>query len=222
MLKTESDFINKFLREFTNQLIENSKPKQVVELQPIKKPKIPSEIKKLQKLESSPKKISFRQKIKQKFRKRKIPTQIPKLIIPDQKLPPKFQYLKPSPTKREIDLGKLNPLINNPATYSIECNGPDIPLKTRNRMGQEQTTNITLTKQEIKQIINKFQEITKIPALEGIYKVVAGDLIILAIISEIIGSKFIIKKMLPQQPPQHMLRMPQRRMPIKDFKNLLH
>ena len=57
-------------------------------------------------------------------------------------------------------------------------------------------TNIILSREEVDQIIKKFSETTKIPIQEGIFKVVVGKLILSAIISEVIGSKFIIKKMM--------------------------
>jgi len=57
-------------------------------------------------------------------------------------------------------------------------------------------TNIILNKEEIDQIIKKFSETAKIPLYEGIFRVVVGKLILSAIISDVIGSKFIIKKMM--------------------------
>ena len=58
-----------------------------------------------------------------------------------------------------------------------------------------QNTNIILNKEEIEDIIKIFVQKSKIPAGEGIYTVVVGKLIFSAIISDVIGSKFSIKKM---------------------------
>ena len=57
-------------------------------------------------------------------------------------------------------------------------------------------TNIILSKEDISDVIKKFSETTKIPLQEGIFRVAIGKLILSAIISEVIGSKFIIKKMM--------------------------
>ena len=118
-----------------------------------------------------------------------------KLTIPQPKLPPHLQYLKPVPKDIKIDLEKLNVLIKDPAVKIIECNGPDEHIIVRGSMGIK-PTNTVLNKEEINTIIKKFSEISKIPIHEGIYRVVVGRLILSAIISEVIGSKFMIKKML--------------------------
>ena len=54
---------------------------------------------------------------------------------------------------------------------------------------------IKKSKEEIEEIIKKFSETAKIPVHEGVFKVVVGKLIFSAVISNIIGSKFIIRKM---------------------------
>jgi len=116
------------------------------------------------------------------------------LKIPEPRLPETVQYLRPIPTTRTIDLGKLNPLIRDPFVKIIECNGPNEKIIVMGRMGRK-STKIILTKEEINNIINKFSEAGKIPVHEGVFKVVFGRLIFSAIISEVIGSKFIIRKM---------------------------
>jgi len=121
---------------------------------------------------------------------RKMPRQI--LRIPEPRLPLNVQYLKPTPTNIQINLGKLNPLIQDPVVKSIECNGPDEKIIVRTP--QPKTTKIILNKQDIEQIIQTFSKTAKIPISEGIFKVAVGKLILSAIISEVIGSKFIIKK----------------------------
>ena len=116
------------------------------------------------------------------------------LFIPKPRLPQKFSYLKPVPTKLEIELGKLNSLINDPLVKNIECNGPGQNIIITGTMGRKKT-NIFLSKEEIDVIVKKFSEITKIPLHEGIFRTVAGKLIFSAIISNLLGSKFTIKKM---------------------------
>ncbi len=112
----------------------------------------------------------------------------------DSPLPEHIQYLRPNPTNKDIDLSKLNPLINDPMVNAIECYGPEENVVVKGRMGIKKTPLI-LTKEEISDTIDRFSKETKIPVQEGVFKVVAGRLILLAIISEVVGSKFVIKKM---------------------------
>ena len=115
--------------------------------------------------------------------------------IPRTKLPPELEYLKPTPTNIQIDIGKLNPLVNDPAVRVIVCNGAGEKIIVKGVMGVKKT-NIILSKQEIDQIIKKFSEITRIPAHTGIFEVAAGRLILSAIISDTTSTKFTIKKMM--------------------------
>ena len=121
-----------------------------------------------------------------------------RLVIPKPNLPARLQYIQPTPTQRELDLGKLNPLVQDPAVQSIECNGPDEKILVR--IPAEKTTNIILNKEEIDEIINTFSQAARIPVSEGVFRAAVGRLIISGIISEVVGTKFIIKKM--RFPPQ--------------------
>jgi hypothetical protein len=121
-----------------------------------------------------------------------------KLYIPDSKFPLHIQYIKPVPVNKDIELGKLNPLLNDPMVKIIECYGQGENVIVQGGMGTKKT-GIILDKEEIDNIIQRFSRETKIPAQEGVFKVVAGRLIFLAIVSEAIGSKFIIKKMPHEQ-----------------------
>jgi hypothetical protein len=105
-----------------------------------------------------------------------------------------IQYFRPTPTQRNIDLGKLNPLINDSLVKVIECDGPGEKILVIGGMGRK-NTRITLSREEIDDIINRFSEAAKIPVHEGVFKVVFGMLIFSAVVSKIVGSKFIIKKM---------------------------
>jgi hypothetical protein len=122
-----------------------------------------------------------------------------RLVIPESKFPVHLQYIKPVPMNKEIELGKINPLINDSNVKVIECYGPGENLIVQGNMGVKRTA-IILDKEEIDNTIQRFSRETKIPIQEGIFKVAAGRLIFLAIISEIVGSKFIIKKMLYESP----------------------
>jgi type IV secretory pathway ATPase VirB11/archaellum biosynthesis ATPase len=97
----------------------------------------------------------------------------------------------------EIDLGKLNPLLKDKGVRIID-GSPDEKVRIMGSMGTR-ITDIFLTKEDIDRIIGKFSEMSKIPTNEGIYRVVVGNLILSAIISEVVGSRFVIKKMNYQQ-----------------------
>jgi hypothetical protein len=118
--------------------------------------------------------------------------------VSDANLPPHIQYLRPTPMNKDIDLGKINPLINDQMVRTIECYGQDENLVVKGAMGVKKTS-IILGKEEVEDIIQRFSKETKIPVQEGVFKVVAGRLIFMAIISGLVGSKFVIKKMVPEQ-----------------------
>lgn len=115
-----------------------------------------------------------------------------RLIIPKQELPPRLQYIHPVPTEKQINLFRLNPFIQDVFVQSIECNGPEeeIVVLTPDR----RITNVKLSKEEIEEIIHTFSKEAKIPIKEGIFRVAVGRLVLSAIISDIVGIKFIIKK----------------------------
>ena len=196
MLKTTSqEFRELFLTQFTRELINNFMPE--VELKTIVK-----EEEKEKKHEIKLEEISPRRPISPRVvpirQQRRFKPLISPLRIRESRLPPRLQYLRPVPKETPMDLGKLSDLIKDPKVKSIECNGPqkNIIVNVPNR----QTTSITLTKEEIEAITKEFSEISKIPIHQGVYKVAAGKLILLAAVSEIVGTKFIIKK-IPLPPP---------------------
>jgi len=208
-IKSSKEFRKFFLLQFTKELIKHSGEGEVFELKNIlkkeadeKKQEIKKEKKKIQQIIKEKKEPLLTLKEKLPLRN-KLFKPIPRppitrsriLRIPEPKLPPRFQYLTPTPTKIQIDLEKLNPLIKDPAVKVIECNGPDENIIVRGTMGAKRT-NIILNKEDIDNIIKKFSETAKIPIHEGIFRVVVGKLILSAIISDVVGSKFIIKKMI--------------------------
>ena len=204
LIKTSKEFRKFFLLEFTREIIKHSRTGEILQL----KQMIQEEEKEKKKKNSAekeifaePKKISEESRIIQinapaKPMVQQIrPNQIRVLRIPEVNLPPSLQYLKPTPTKMEIDLGRLNPLIKDPLVKEIQCDGPEENIIVRGNMGTK-PTSIVMKREEIDSIIKKFSEASRIPTNEGLYKVVAGKLIFSAIISEVIGSKFVIKKMI--------------------------
>lgn len=116
-----------------------------------------------------------------------------KLNMPVQQEKIQLQFVQ---NPEEIDLGKMNSVIKDPAVTIIECPGPD-KLLTVKRAGQMNITNIKLNEFEISEIIKKFSDKTRIPIIGGAFKAAVGNLIITAVISEFIGSRFIITKLTP-------------------------
>ncbi|HTY44051.1 MAG TPA: hypothetical protein VMC80_02315 [Patescibacteria group bacterium] len=204
----EQDLKKLFLIEFTKELIKNSykqkssklfeeikipEEKRVIEVNEIpgkiKTENIPEAkplIKELQitepPVEKIPPVISIPRRV------------IPNVLrIPEPRLPETFSYLKPLPTAVSIDLGKLNPLIKDSNVRLIECDAPDENIIVEGNMGRK-PTGIILNQEEVTDIINRFSEKAKIPINTGIYRVVIGRLLFLAIISEVLNSKFVIRK----------------------------
>jgi len=206
-----------FLIEFTKELINKSKTPEILRLEEmlaLKKitlEKAHSQIEKSKDEEINqpilekrknlvPKKIPP-QILKFKPASQKRPPFIPQnkvLTIPSVKFPAHLQYIQPSPTDIQIDLGKLNPLIDDPRVKTIECygQGEQIAVLVPNK----RTTNIILNEEEVNQTVINFSKAAKIPIQTGVLKIALGRLILSAIISEVIGTKFIIQKMnMPNQ-----------------------
>lgn len=131
------------------------------------------------------------------------------LRVPQPKLPPeysklkRFQGLNPIFQNQNLDLGKINPLINDSSVKIIESDGPGEPVKIQ--ANTVQYSNIILEKEDIKKILEEFARVSKIPLTEGDYRVVAGRFILWAHYSKENESNFTIRKM----PPPRINNMPQ-------------
>ena len=211
MLKSNSDEFKKiFLLEFTKQLIKNSStaPFSILETEIKKEQQEEKEnIKKLINKQENP----FAVELEKEFTQKRIfhpSTQnanprLRILKIPSPRFPKNLQYLAPIPVRVEIDLNELNPLIKNQLIESIECHGPDEKLILNGVKGTK-TIDLILTENQIETIIQKFSSLTKIPYETGIFNAAYGTLEISAIISEEVGSRFIIKRIKPPQQQQRI------------------
>lgn len=197
------DYRTIFLIEFTKKLVLNSRKEEPVKEIPIVQPAP------VQPAQIAP---------------RRIPPKIPPQLPPPQTLimpqPPKIM---PLPLTAEIapgaqpfpagfTLGKLDAIISKPDVTSIECTGPEKPILTRN-LGLVSTTKLVLNEEEIRKIIKTFSEAARIPLIGGVFKAAVGNLIITAVLSEFVGSRFIINKYAPprQTPvPRSFLQPPLR------------
>lgn len=220
------EFKKFFLLEFTRQLILNSAPVEILKLNEILKEEPLHERKEIFKEDIKEHVKEFIEEEEQ-YEKSNMPKEVlteknwarptikrksfpfesfknVRLTIPEANLPERLRYLMPTPTEHDIDLNELNPLVKDPFVRTIECPGPDTNIIVSGTMG-EKKTKISLSSEEINNTIKKFSEAAKIPPQEGIFKVAVGRMIFMAIISDVIGSKFIIKKMISPRlapPPQ--------------------
>lgn len=115
---------------------------------------------------------------------------------------PNLPQLPPLPKKEvkpiELPIGvspytRIQPIILDPTVSAIECSGAGKPLIVT-RGNRIQPTNIAFTEEQIKQILKEIAERTKIPLITGVFKAAYGNIIITAVISEFVGTRFVIQK----------------------------
>lgn len=118
------------------------------------------------------------------------------LALPVQVAPPAISIME-----------RLRIFITDSTVSMINCSGPGKRIAIT-RFGISQPTAIVLNREEIKNFLKELSDKTRIPLLPGIFKVVYQNLIVTAVVSDYIGSKFIIEKKpatlppLPRQPIQ--------------------
>lgn len=88
---------------------------------------------------------------------------------------------------------KLIPLLNDRFVQSIECKGAGQPILAITR-GMPRVTHITLSGEEIKELMDEISRKVRIPLVTGLFKAAFGNVIITAVISEFVGTRFIIEK----------------------------
>jgi len=92
--------------------------------------------------------------------------------------------------------GKLSQLINDNSITMIECNGANKEI-TLFKAGEKQSTKISLTEEEIKSLLQKIATKANIPLMSGVFKARLDNFEVNAVISEVIGTRFIIRKNTP-------------------------
>lgn len=210
---TSEKFRAFFLLEFTNQILDNSMTPETIFLKKVLRDRIKRNLEKKENEEKlysmiarkefyipskqfneNKNNYNFQATIPRKFK----PIRPSILKIPASRFPSTVQDLKPFPLQREIDLGKLNVLIKDRTITTIICDeaGKNITIKRTN--GETRVTSVFLTKEEIEQTVKKFADLTKIPVEEGVFRAVYGNLIISAIVSNVMGMKFTLTKMNPE------------------------
>ena len=88
---------------------------------------------------------------------------------------------------------KIAPLLNDPSITTIECQGKGKELMIV-RAGQRQKTRIVLEGSEILGILEGVAERAHIPLIEGIFRASLPEFSLSAVVSKIVGSRFVIKK----------------------------
>ncbi len=187
------DIAELFLIEFTKSILETKAPEILINKEEIK-------LNNQELMQSSvlEKKEAKEIEIPKFIPKIKIPQPIiskPKIIQKQNLNKPKINYA----IQQQLSATeKLNTLIRDPYVTEIECNGVENVLSVR-KSGMLQNTQITLSIEEIYEIIAEFSQKTRIPVINGRIKAALNDLIITAVMSESLGPRFIIQKKKPFQ-----------------------
>ena len=183
-----------FLREFTKELISNRDriigfnfpAKQITS-----QPEIFTQPREFFPLQIIPAKV---QEMQQGFIKpMTLELNTPEKIMIQQEQIPRIQT-EPQAGKIESSLGKIDLFIKAPEIDMIECIGPEKLLLTKSG-NKTKVTQISLAESEIRAVLQKFSTATKIPLDKGIFKAQLGNLSVTAVVSDFVGSRFIISKM---------------------------
>jgi hypothetical protein len=118
--------------------------------------------------------------------------------IPLPQQPYQPTKLRPGHRIETVNLGKLAGVLVDPSVLSIECPGPYKNLLV-NRSGSIQTSAITLTPEEINAMMHNVSEQTRIPITPGVFRAAVQDLLITAVLSDFVGTRFVIQKRNPFQ-----------------------
>lgn len=199
MLEQKSEsFFGFFLEKFTEELIKNSRD-EILRLQDVieqEEKEIKKEVSAKIKKETSARDVFIpsrhllmQRKSVVKHAGEYFPTPQPHFM--PRKLPQRFPFAQKN--TNEIDLEKINSFIKNPSIRSIECQGEGENILIRGAMGNKKT-DVILSEEEISQIIKKFSETARMPIHDGVFKVAIKGFVLSAIISDIVGSRFIITK----------------------------
>jgi hypothetical protein len=78
----------------------------------------------------------------------------------------------------------------------IECSGPgkNILLKVKNKINM---TRLVLNERGIEEVITNYANQAGVPVMGGVLKAAVDDLVISAVVSEYVGSRFIISRKSP-------------------------
>lgn len=111
---------------------------------------------------------------------------------------PQLPQLKPGQKPETINLGRIAMLLKDPSVFSVECPGPGKNLLV-NRGGALQATPVILSEEAIGNLMQNFSEKTRIPLISGVFRAAYQDLVISAVVSDFVGTRFLIQKRTPFQ-----------------------
>jgi hypothetical protein len=134
-------------------------------------------------------------------------------LAPVRAAPEKVAPASPEPVKKErvvtgneqvrlpsdgpVDLGdgygQITPLLNDPTVFVVECPGAGRQV-TVVQNGRKQFTNIVLGRGEVDAVLKKISEEVHIPLMEGVFRAATEGFSISAVVSKLVGSKFVLKK----------------------------
>lgn len=100
-----------------------------------------------------------------------------------------------------IGFDKLDKILSDPGVQTVECPGPNKPIIVY-KGGAVQSSKLALTSDEIKNIMNDISGKTRIPLMSGVFKAAYGNLIITAVMSDFVGTRFMIQKKQQYRPPE--------------------
>lgn len=89
--------------------------------------------------------------------------------------------------------GKIAPLLDDASVSTIECLGEGKELMII-RAGQKQRTRISLNSVEINDILEVVADAAHIPLIEGVFRANVEGFSMNAVVSEMVGSRFVVKK----------------------------
>jgi hypothetical protein len=121
-----------------------------------------------------------------------------KTPIPLPQEPYSPSAMKPGQKIDTVNLGKISSVLIDPSVFSVECPGPNKNLLV-NRSGSVQASSITLTVEEINAIMQNISDQTRIPITPGVFKAAVQDLVVTAVMSDFVGTRFMIQKRMPFQ-----------------------
>ena len=115
-------------------------------------------------------------------------------VSPMPRLSPAIQPKKPMPRLPSYsDFKKLSALLSDPSVSYIECPGAGKNVLV-SRYGQKQITKIQPNKEDIREFLESVAEKARVPMLEGVFRAAVDNFMVSAVVSDMIGSRFIIKK----------------------------
>ena len=95
--------------------------------------------------------------------------------------------------KEKYNLNTIRSILKDPIVFSLECPGENRPIII-NRSGIITISNVILSKDEIDTMMKEISEKTRIPMQKGVFKALFEDFLVIAVLSDYIGTRFVIQK----------------------------